>query len=137
MHLRAQETQTQDTLYRQIARMDSMMFNAFNSRDVKTFEKLFSEDLEFYHDKAGLTNYQHTIEFMRNMAKNDNGLKRELVPGSLQVYPIKDYGAIEMGSHRFCHQENNRQDCGNFKFIHIWKKMGDEWKVTRVISYDH
>jgi hypothetical protein len=74
---------------------------------------------------------------MRSTAKNDNGLKRELVPGTLEVYPVRDYGAIEIGSHRFCHDENGKQDCGTFKFMHIWKKTGNEWKITRIISYDH
>ena len=132
-----QGLKTGDTLYAQIAHMDSVMFNAFNNRDLKTFAGLFAEDLEFYHDKGGLTGYRHTIDFMQSVAKNDNGLKRELLPGTLEIYPIKDYGAIETGSHRFCHQENGRQDCGSFKFVHIWKKTGNEWKVTRIISYDH
>ena len=126
-----------DSLYSQIAHMDSIMFNAFNSRDTDTFKKLFTEDLEFYHDKGGLTGYQQTIEFMTSTAKSNNGLRRDLVPGSFEVYPIKDYGAIEIGAHTFCHEENGKQDCGTFRFVHIWKKMGNEWKVTRVVSYNH
>ena len=135
--LQAQEKSQADSLYGQIAHMDSVMFNAFNTRDIKTFERLFSPDLEFYHDKGGLTGYQHTVDFMKSTAKNENGLKRELVAGSLEVYPIKDYGAIEIGSHRFCHDANGKKDCGTFKFVHIWKRTNNEWKVTRVISYDH
>ena len=117
--------------------MDSVLFDAFNRRDLKTFERLFTEDLEFYHDRAGFTNYQHTIDFLKTIAKNKNDLRRELVKGSLEVYPIKDFGAIQIGSHSFCHGENGKQDCGTFKFMHIWKRMGNEWKVTRVISYNH
>ena len=74
-HLQAQDRNTGDTLYRQIARMDSVLFTAFNNRDLKSFEKLFAEDLEFYHDKGGLTNYQHTIDFLVATSKKDNGLK--------------------------------------------------------------
>jgi hypothetical protein len=135
--LNAQGNNKADTLYGQIAHMDSVLFNAFNSRDVKTFEKLFSEDLEFYHDKGGVTGYKHTIDFMKMTAQNNTGLRRELVPGSLEVYPIKDYGAIEIGSHTFCHLENGKQECGTFKFVHIWKRTGSDWKITRIISYDH
>jgi hypothetical protein len=39
--LQAQGNNKSDTLYGQIAHMDSLLFNAFNSRDIKTFEKLF------------------------------------------------------------------------------------------------
>jgi len=137
-HLTAQEKKSEDKqLYNEIARMDSVLFNAFNSRDTVTFKKFFTEDLEFYHDKGGLTGYQHTIEFMRSTAKSTNGLRRDLVPGSLEVYPIPNYGAMEIGAHTFCHQENGKQDCGTFKFVHIWKKIGNEWKITRVVSYGH
>ena len=126
-----------DSLYTAIAHMDSVVFNAFNMRDVEKFRSLFTEDLEFYHDKSGLTNYEQTINFMKEVAKNNNGLRRDLVKGSLEVYPIPGYGAMEIGTHSFCHLENAKQDCGTFKFVHIWQKKNGEWKITRVVSYDH
>ena len=126
-----------DSLYEEIARLDSALFSAFNSRDVAKFNSFFTEDLEFFHDKGGLTDYNHTINFMKSVAKNDNKLRRDLIPGTLEVYPIPGYGAIEIGQHRFCHLENGKQDCGNFKFVQIWQKKNGEWKISRVISYDH
>lgn len=126
-----------DSLYKEIAQLDSVLFNAFNTRAVEKFKSFFAEDLEFYHDKGGLTNYEHTINFMKETAKNNNGLTRDLVKGSLEVYPIPGYGAMEIGAHRFCHLENGKQDCGTFKFVHIWQKKNGEWKITRVVSYDH
>jgi hypothetical protein len=132
-----QNKKADEKLYAEIAHMDSVVFSAFNSRDTITFKKLFSEDLEFYHDKGGLTGYAETIGFMRSTANNNNGLRRDLIPGTLEVYPIPNYGAMEIGSHRFCHQENGKQDCGTFKFVHIWKQIGDEWKIARVVSYGH
>ena len=125
-----------DSLYKEIAHLDSTLFNAFNKRDIEKFKSFFTEDLEFFHDKGGLTNYDHTINFMKEVAKNNNGLRRDLV-GALEVYPIPGYGAMEIGSHRFCHLENGKQDCGTFKFVHIWQKRNDEWKISRIISYDH
>ena len=135
--LSAQGKKVDDSLFNQIAHLDSVLFNAFNGRDIETFKKLFTTDLEFYHDKGGLTGYEYTIQSLKNTAARNDGLKRELVPGSLEVYPIKDYGAIQIGAHRFCHVENGKQDCGTFKFVHIWKKFGNDWKITRVVSYDH
>jgi hypothetical protein len=64
-------------------------------------------------------------------------------PTPLEVYPIKDYGAIEIGAHRFCHKEKGndaspaRTDCGTFKFAMVWRKIGDSWKISRVLSYGH
>jgi hypothetical protein len=70
-------------------------------------------------------------------------IRRDLVKGSLEVYPIKDHGAIEIGEHRFCHEENGkgaspaRTDCGTFKFAMVWRKSGESWKSSRVISHGH
>jgi hypothetical protein len=124
-------------LYNEIAHMDSVLFNAFNNRDMEKFKTLFTTDLEFYHDKGGLTDYNYSIQSFASTIAQNNGLKRELVKGSLEVYPIKDYGAIQIGAHTFCHMENGKEDCGTFKFVHLWKKINNEWKITRVISYDH
>ena len=124
-------------LYDTIAHMDSVLFDSFNNRNLEKLKTIFATDLEFYHDNGGLTNYNQVIENTRRLFDQNNGLRRTLIPGSLQVYPIKDYGAIEIGTHRFCHQENGKDDCGTFKFVHIWQKRIDGWQLTRVISYDH
>jgi hypothetical protein len=127
----------ENDLFREILLMDSVVFQAFNNRDMDQFKKLFTEDLEFYHDKGGLTGYDQTIQFLKSNTENNNRLKRQLVKESLEVYPIPGYGAMEIGQHTFCHLENGKQDCGTFKFLHIWKKINSEWKITRVISYNH
>jgi ketosteroid isomerase-like protein len=124
-------------LYDTIAHMDSVLFNAFNSRDIEKLKNLFTQDLEFYHDKGGLSGYEENMKnFKDNFAKN-NKLNRKLVPGSLEVFPIKDYGAMEIGAHTFCHIENGKEDCGTFKFVHVWQKKDGEWKISRVVSYGH
>ena len=132
-----QDSAANRELYKEIAHMDSALFNAFNNRNIDQFKNLFTEDLEFYHDKGGLTNYQHTVDFLKTTTPLNNQLKRELVKGTLEVYPIPGYGAMEIGIHTFCHLENDKQDCGTFKFVHIWKKINGEWKISRVISYGH
>ena len=124
-------------LYAAIAHMDSVLFNAFNARDTNTLKKVFSTELEFYHDKSGLTDYNWNIHAFSELAKQNTDLKRELIAGSLEVYPVNKYGAIQVGQHRFCHTENGKPDCGVFKFVHIWKQTADGWKLARVVSYDH
>ncbi len=126
-------------LYTEIAHMDSVMFNAFNAHDVNKLQQTFAEDLEFYHDKGGLAGFKQTMENFKSLFEKNKttGLRRDLVPESLEVYPIKDYGAVETCVHRFCHVENGKNDCGTFKNIMIWQYKNQQWKVSRVISYDH
>lgn len=125
-------------LQEEILRMDSVLFTAFNHQDLETIMGIFSKDLEFYHDKAGLSNYEQNMKSSGDLFNRDYVLHRELVPGTTEIHPIKDYGAIQIGQHEFCHEENGKMDCGTFKFIHIWQRQEDgSWQLTRVISYDH
>jgi hypothetical protein len=127
------------TLYDTIAHMDSVMFDAFNNRSLEKLKSLFTTDLEFFHDKDGLAGYDKTMENFTRIFNDKKliTLKRELVKGSLEVYPIFNYGAVEICRHQFCHIENGKNDCGIFKNIMIWHKLNGQWKVSRVISYDH
>ncbi len=133
----AQTENDDETLYQEIARMDSILFTSFNNGDIETAKKIFAKELEFFHDTAGLTNYDQTINGLQSLFQRNDGLNRRLVAGSMEVFPIKDYGAIQLGKHTFCHQENGKDDCGTFRFLHIWQKIDGEWRVTRVVSYDH
>jgi ketosteroid isomerase-like protein len=134
---------TSGELFDSIARMDSAMFDAFNGHDVDRLMSLFSDDLEFYHDTGGLTNYEQTKEGFKKLFATTPDIRRDLVKRSLEVYPVKDYGANEIGEHVFCHKEDDksagpaRTDCGTFKFAMVWRKDGDSWKISRVISYGH
>lgn len=87
----------------------------------------FTPDLEFYHEKTGLAGYDSTMAGFRGLfARNaETGLQRELVPGTLEVYPLGDFGALEVCPHRFCQTEDGREDCGTFRNIMVWHKEGD------------
>ena len=126
-------------LFAEIAHTDSVMFAAFNAHDLDNLMSFFDSSLEFYHDKGGVSDFEKNKVLLGDLFERNKttGLRREIVPGSLEVYPVPDYGAIETGLHRFCHEENGKQDCGTFKFLHIWQKKNGQWKVTRVASYDH
>ena len=129
----------QSGLYKTIAAMDSVFFTAFNTCDTTKSKSLFTKDLEFFHDAGGLTNYEQNLISIRYRCSSANKVRRELVPGSMEVYPIKDYGAIEIGQHRFYYAEAGKEEKldGTFKFIHIWVHKNNEWQISRVISFDH
>jgi ketosteroid isomerase-like protein len=129
--------QEQTPLYKEIAAMDKVLFDAFNRQDAEGVKAVFSTDLEFFHDMGGLQNYEQNHEATRKLFARNLQLKRELVPGSMEVYQVKNYGAIQTGQHTFCHIENGTDDCGTFKFLQIWKRTVDGWKLSRVVSYGH
>jgi ketosteroid isomerase-like protein len=124
-------------LFEEIAAADSAMFAAFNTRDLGALRTMFTADLEFYHDQSGLTTYDENMEAFERLFAREDGLRRDLVEGSLEVYSMGDDGAIEVGEHTFCHTESGAADCGTFPFVMVWRQEGAAWKVARVISYGH
>ncbi len=86
--------QHSDDLFKKIESLDSIVFSAFNTCDIEKFGSMFTRDLEFYHDKGGLTDYAYTINAIKGNCDRKLGLTRTLVPGSMEVYPIGDYGAV-------------------------------------------
>ncbi len=128
---------TPPALYREIATQDSMMFAAFNTQNLGVFKSYFSNDLEWFQDNGGLIGYDTVFMNFENNFKKENKLTRKLLKKTLEVHPIKNYGAIEIGTHQFRHMENGREEIGIFKFLMIWKKTGNKWQITRVVSYDH
>jgi ketosteroid isomerase-like protein len=127
-----------DQLFRTIESLDSALFDAYNRCDVEKFGSFLADDLEFYHDQTGLSRgRQSTIDALK---KNICGkVHRDLVLGTLEVYPLRDYGAVEIGIHRFCAPKMGKcgEGSGEAKFVHLWQTKDGVWKLTRIISYDH
>jgi hypothetical protein len=131
------ETRASGDLRSVIAAADNALFTAFNQRDLAKLRSFFTRDLEFYQDNEGVENFAQTMKDFGQMFEQASPIRRELVPGSLEVYPIKNYGAMEVGRHRFCHTENGKDDCGTFSFVHIWRQTKAGWQISRVVSYGH
>ena len=131
------QTTAPNSLFLTISSLDKELFDAVDRCDMKTFDSFWADDAEFYHDKGGLmVGRRNIVESVKNNLCGK--VKRELVPGTLEVYPINGYGAVEIGVHRFLHPwEQDHGVIGEAKFIHLWQYKDGTWKMTRVISYDH
>jgi hypothetical protein len=130
----AQEPSRQDRLDEELAQMDRELFDAaFVKCDQAKFSSLFTDDAEFYHDRTGAT-YGDDVKQLRSCPR-DNGVTRTLVPGSLKVYPIKEFGAIQMGRHTFTREGEPGVEIA--KFVHLWKLVEGKWRLARVMSFDH
>jgi hypothetical protein len=128
---------SQEELTRAVTTLDAQLFDTYNTCNLEKFSSFFVDDVEFYHDKGGLTVGRKALT--ESIKNNICGkVTRELVAGTLEVYPIHGYGAVEIGVHRFHHPGTQDHDVvGEAKFIHLWQYKDGAWKITRVISYDH
>ena len=126
---------SQEELTRTITTLDAQLFDAYNTCNLEKFGSLIDENVEFYHDKTGLSvGRKPLVEAIKNNICGK--VTRQLVPGSLEVYPLHGYGAVEIGTHRFYHP-GMEGPAGEAKFVTLWQYKDGAWKVSRVISYDH
>jgi len=143
---RAGPAQTQQ-LTDEVAAADQALFSAFFDRcDLPALSKMVTDDLEMFHDKNGFMT-KSGKEFLDGIASTcarqktgeDYRARRELVPGTLKVYPLNNYGAVEVGVHRFYQLLPGKPEklVEVSQFTHVWKKDESGWKLARVLSFDH
>lgn len=130
------EARRSGVLYDQLAQADSILFEAlFAGCDAERANVLLDADVEFYDDRTGLSAGDDVREDFRRLTENcpaDNGVRRILLPESVGVYPIEGFGALQTGVHHFV--ERGAATSTVAKFIHVWKRVGDEWRLARIIS---
>jgi Domain of unknown function (DUF4440) len=128
-----------------IAKADADLFAAvFDQCDAGKVAATLTPDFRFVHDKDGEST---RADFVKNLKGHCDRVKtgedfparRELVPGSLEVWPINKYGALEIGVHRFYARIKDKPETltetGNFMIL--WKQEGGKWLMAESISYGH
>src|SRR5688572_16438413 len=103
----AQYKPVNKALYDTIAKLDSLFFTAYNTCDknLDIYASYYADTLEFLHDQGGFSNSKKDV--VESTRKNVCGkVTRKLIAGSMEVYPIANYGAIEIGYHTFQNKEN-------------------------------
>lgn len=130
----AQDPAREGLLFDELARMDKVLFDAaFVTCDADRFRALFTEDAEFYHDKTGAA-VGDAVRTLKSCPR-ESGVTRTLVPGSLEVYLIQGYGAVQIGRHVFARKGEPGSE--EAKFVHLWKQENGAWRLARVLSFDH
>lgn len=134
----AGSARTADPLYQKMLALDTAMFDAFNKcsdpAELAKNAAFFAKDVEFYHDLGGVTLGADTM--VATTKKNVCGkFRRELDLATFRVFPIPGYGAMAMGTHRFCHTPTTCEGVG--EFTTLWQETAGGWKITRALSYAH
>jgi hypothetical protein len=134
-------------LFDEIVAQDRRLFElVFDRCDAGELASMLADDFEFYHDKFGMI-ASSPVQFVESVrsgceaqARGTNiRARREPVEGTMAVYALKDFGAIQTGSHRFYGIEPGKPDVlrETGQLFHLWKRQDGQWKLARVFSYDH
>jgi hypothetical protein len=127
---------TGKALYSTIIAMDKKVFDAYNSCNLDEFEKHFTKDVEFFNDRTGYTESRSDLMKSMRSVCDKGGMERRLV--SARVYLLDFYGAVETGTQRFYKiVDGKKVPAGSSQFMNIWKLDDGEWKIARVVSYEH
>ncbi|WP_115513165.1 MULTISPECIES: DUF4440 domain-containing protein [Xanthomonas] len=127
---------------REVRNADMLFWDAYNACDMRRIGELVTADIEFYHDKTGLTTSRAAVvDSLRNgpCADPTSRLRRALIDESLAFHPLKDGYAILSGRHRFYAQQRDQPERldGQADFTTVWKLDDGHWRMHRVLSYAH
>lgn len=128
----AEDPSRSGSLYDELALKDSEFFEAaFVTCDAEKFKAIFTADDAFYYDRTSIS----LMEAPRatDSCPHDQGVTRTLVPGTLEVYPLKGYGALQVGYHTF--SRAGERGTETTRFVHLWNRVGTTWKLRR--AYNH
>ena len=128
-----------------IKQADADLFAAvFDRCDAEATAAMLTDDFRFVHDKNGESSRAQFVDDLRSHCARvktgeDFPARRELVPASLEVWPLDKYGALEIGVHNFYAripgQPEQMTETGNFMIL--WKQVGGTWRMAESISYGH
>ena len=132
----AQGEAESDALRDELARADSAFFDAlFAACDAERAIGWLAEDVEFYDDRTGLSAGDDLRDDFRRLAANcpaTNGVRRVLLPRTVEVHAIPGFGAVQTGEHHFV--ERGASQTTVARFIHTWRRVDGEWRLARIIS---
>ena len=128
------EILNEDLLRTEIIKMDSLLFDvAFNQCDAAQFKKIIADDVEFYDDRFGLNvSKENEIKSLNAKCSRPEKLTRKL--NSCTIDKLGDFGAVQVGEDTF-YIDGKPEGTG--KFIHIWERKDKDWKLKRIVSYEH
>jgi hypothetical protein len=124
---------------------DARFWQAYNTCDTTALRQFFTEDVEFYHDKGGVTLGAETLmaSIKTNLCGEGGRLRREAVDGTVHVFPLTGqgvaYGAVLSGEHLFYVLEKGKAERldGRARFTHLWLLKDGTWRMARILSFDH
>lgn len=128
-----------DELYDTILQLDSLMYQAYNERNLPQFMAYLAPNLEFYHDQTGRSNYEENRERFQTNFTRPTRMRRQLASSQVEVYPIPGFGAIQLGTHLFYQTDPGQAErlVARPRFLHVWKHTNNSWTIVRIVSYDH
>jgi len=121
---------------------DARYWQAYNACDMRTMGELLTDDVEFYHDRTGLTASKPAVlDSLRKgpCADPASHLRREAIDASVRFHPLAGGFALLSGTHRFYVLQDGKPEHldGQAEFTNVWQSVNGQWRMRRILSYAH
>ena len=124
---------------------DDAFWRAYNACNTAAFRGFFTADVEFYHDRGGPTVGLASLDaaLAGNLCGGPSRLRREPVAETIRWSVLRNgdtvYGAIVSGEHLFHVRPPDKPEFldGRARFVSLWLLKDGDWKMSRLLSYDH
>jgi hypothetical protein len=65
-------------------------------------------------------------------------IRREELPGTVNVQVIKDFGVLETGQQRFVRRspDGTDRELARTRFLALWQEQGGAWRLKRLYVYE-
>jgi ketosteroid isomerase-like protein len=121
---------------------DARYWQAYDACDFDEMGGLLTDDVEFYHDRTGLTAGKAAV--LESLRKGPCGtlgmrLRREAVEASVRFDPLAGGFGLLTGAHRFFVTDAGKPERldGQAGFTVLWQSVDGRWRLRRIFSYAH
>jgi hypothetical protein len=124
---------------------DRLFWKSYNECDLDAMPQYLADDLEFYHDQGGIMlGGARVVGTIRDsLCSNPARRLRREAGATVRASLLRDggvlYGAVITGDHTFYVRENGGPERADSaaRFTELWLLRNGQWKLARVLSYDH
>ena len=128
-----------------ITELDAKISAAYSTCDLNAMASLLAPDVELYNDETGrIVGRDSVIDTLR---KNLCGglrsavvkYRRELVAGSLEVFPIARFGALEFSKSEIWADQSDgtSKPVVIVRALTVWELRAGVWMAARQFAYSH
>ncbi|MFC0169375.1 nuclear transport factor 2 family protein [Pseudoduganella danionis] len=133
-----------DDWERSARRADEAYWNAYNRADADGMNAFLADDVEFYHDRGGTLIGKPALAAANDSMKGSAvRMRRAAIPGTVRFFPMRldeqVYGVLVTGEHAFYVTPKGEAEfkAGQAYFTQLMRMQGQDWRISRIFSYEH
>jgi hypothetical protein len=127
---------TSSAVRREILAQDARISDGYNHCRIQTLKALFANNAELYFADRGVARqlFRYTDTLRRTFCGK---YRREAPAADQRIYPLPDYGAIQVGTQSFCAVDSQPCRGQRMQFTAIWRQRDGVWQITRFVRYGY